>query len=203
MTQRVQEIVLYRVNDTAAFDVARREAEAKARHLPGWLGWQHLASTSDAAMRADLVSWRDEASAKAAGERVGKAPEFAPFREGIAGVDHFGHYRAMGGLAEAPAAGWGIELGRFRLRDGLDAAEMQRAHDTMVRGYLSQQDGWRGQFLVDLGQGAYMDVALAVTPERAEGICASWLGNPLCEAFLAFVAHPNMAFGKIAASFPG
>ena len=203
MTSPVQEIVLYRVNDPATFDVARSAAQTRVQHLPDWIGWDHLTNINDPAMRADLVSWRDEAAARAAGDIVGRAVEFAPFRDAIARVEHFGHYRAIGGLAPAPAAGLGIELGRFRLKEGADPADMKQAHQAMVRDYLSQQSGWRGQFLIDLGHGEFVDVALAETQSRAEAICASWQGNPLCEAFLAHICDAELAFGRIDGAMPG
>lgn len=203
MTNPVQEIVLYQVTDPATFDIVRNAALDRVRHLPGWMGWHHLADVNDPAMRADLVSWRDEAAAGAAGDIVGRAVEFAPFRDAIARVEHFGHYRTIGGLAPAPAAGQGIELGRFCLREGIDPGDMREAYHAMVRDYLSQQVGWRGQFLIDLGMRHYVDVALADTQERAEAICASWQGNPLCETFLAHICDAEMAFGRIDAAMPG
>lgn len=196
MSGPVQEIVLYRVNDPAEFEIVREQAQAKVRQLPDSLGWQHLASVSDAAVRADLVGWRDDVSAKAGAEAVGKAAEFSSFRESIAAIDHIGYYCLVDGPVAAPDTGLGIELGRFRLKKGMDAADMKQAHEAMVRGYLALQDGWRGQMLVELGYGAFMDIALADTRERAEQICATWIANPLCNAFLDYVEDAHMEFGS-------
>lgn len=197
MTQPVQEVVVYRITEADRFDAIRIAAEAEVRKLPGWLGWSHLVASDDPAQRVDLVSWRDGASAAAAGREVGEAKRFAPFRQAIAAVTSFGHYHTDAPSVPSLSPSLGIELGRFQLRAGSDESAMKAAYRAMVDGFLSQQQGWVGQWLVGLGDGAFVDVALATSVERAREICASWIGNDLCEAFMAYVEDDDMAFGTV------
>lgn len=96
-----------------------------------------------------------------------------------------------------PARQSGVELGRFRLRDGCDEAAMRAAWQQMVNGYLARQPGWQGQHLLKLADRVFIDLALAESQQRAEQICTLWLGQPLCEAFLAMIEPLSMEFASV------
>jgi hypothetical protein len=195
MNQPVQEIVVYRLTGSEGFDPIRSVAEDEVSKLPGWLGWSHFVAEGNPLQRVDLVTWQDELAATGAGREVGGAERFASFRDAIAEVTSFGHYRVSSATALGLLPGLGLELGRFRLRSGESEAAMRAAHRAMVDGYLSKQEGWVAQSLVALGNGAFVDLAIASSERRSRAICARWAGNPLCEAFLAYVEDPDMAFG--------
>ena len=91
----------------------------------------------------------------------------------------------------------GLELGRFRLKDGIEEADMQAAYELMVSGHLSKQSGWCSQHLVKLDDGAFLDVAFARTEDHAKAICASWRDQPVCDAFLALIEPISMEFGTV------
>ena len=92
---------------------------------------------------------------------------------------------------------FGLELGRFRLKEGMSEAALQEAHQAMVTNHLSKQSGWRGQHLVRLGDVIFLDVAFALTEDHAKAICASWRDQPACDAFLAFIEPLSMEFGTV------
>lgn len=96
-----------------------------------------------------------------------------------------------------PATESGVEIGRFRLRQGLGEDTMRAAYRVMVDTHLARQPGWRGQYLVKLQGSVFVDLAFADTPERAVEICASWHGAPACAAFLAMVEPETMEFGAV------
>lgn len=91
----------------------------------------------------------------------------------------------------------GLELGRFRLKNGVNEADMHTAYELMIASHLSKQNGWCNQHLVKLGDGAFLDIAFALTEDHAKEICASWRNQPVCDAFLALIEPENMEFGTI------
>ncbi|WP_448206155.1 hypothetical protein [Azospirillum sp. sgz302134] len=95
------------------------------------------------------------------------------------------------------AAGEGVEFGRFRLKPGVTEEAMRQAHAVMVERTLSKQPGWRGQHLVKLDDGLFIDLAFADARATAEAICARWVGQPDCDAFLALIEPDGMSFGSI------
>lgn len=193
MTDACYEIVLYHCADADQADQQRRVAQAQARVLPGFQSWLPLCGADDARMRADLVIWDSLASAEQAAGVVAQAPEFAPFRDGITAMTAMGHYHAGRALSQDAQ---GIELGRFRLKPGTDEAQMRAAYDRMVARHLSQLPGWRGQQLIRLQDGSFVDLALADSQDRAMAICETWHGNADCQAFLALIDPISMEFGR-------
>lgn len=91
----------------------------------------------------------------------------------------------------------GFELGRFRLKAGVQEAQLIAASRAMESRHLAHQDGFGSHYVVALGDGRYLDVVLATSQEAAERICASWLGQPDCEAFLALIEAESIEFGRI------
>lgn len=91
----------------------------------------------------------------------------------------------------------GVEMGRFRLREGVTEEAMHAAWRDMTSGYLSTQNGWRGQRLIRLEDGTFMDIACAATPACSRKICDSWAGNATCDAFLQMIEPVSIEFGSI------
>ena len=96
----------------------------------------------------------------------------------------------------------GVEIGQFRLKEGVSEAEMMAAAETMRAAALSPQTGFVAHKTVALGDGLYLDMALGEDQAAVERICASWAGNPHCEAFLALVepVADSMKFGTVLAA---
>ncbi|OYR13842.1 hypothetical protein [Brucella grignonensis] len=91
----------------------------------------------------------------------------------------------------------GIELGRFRLKAGVQEQAMRDAYTAMVSNHLSHQPGWQAQHLVKLADGTFVDLAFADNQTIATEICASWQGNVDCDAFLSLIDPVSMEFGTI------
>lgn len=91
----------------------------------------------------------------------------------------------------------GFEIGRFRLRAGVTEADVLAASRRMEDAHLTRQAGFGRRHLVALDGGVYLDIVLAATRADAERICASWSGQPECEAFLALIEPESIAFGTI------
>lgn len=91
----------------------------------------------------------------------------------------------------------GVELGRFRLKAGISENDLQVAHRKMVRLHLSEQSGWHSQKLIKLTDNTFIDLVFADTIEHAQAICASWQGQPVCDAFLAMIDPISMEFGSV------
>ncbi len=198
MTGPCFEVVVYTLHDQAGKGVARAEAFQRIETFPGFIGSTQLSDVRNAAKCVDLVTWTTLADAQAAAHRVGNDAEFASFRSEIASVQSIGHYTQMPSSAAVPVVGNGIEIGRFRLKPGVDEGQMRLAYSAMVRGHLMRQPGWRDQRLVKLEDGMFMDLAFAENELKAREICACWRGNDLCEAFLAMVDPVSMEFGTAA-----
>ena len=104
MTQPCLEIVTYHSVADCDAEGRRAEAVALAQSLRGFAGWLPLSGASDA--RADIVVWASEEAARAAGQIVGAAPQFAPFRDSIATFGSMGHFDLpCGALPLMQAAG--------------------------------------------------------------------------------------------------
>ncbi|CAI1074051.1 hypothetical protein [Serratia entomophila] len=96
-----------------------------------------------------------------------------------------------------PHAGYGIEIGRFRLKSGVSEEEMHAAYRRMVQQHLSEQPGWRGQYLVKLDDGVFVDIAHAESYPQSQAICATWHGQAQCESFLKLIEPESMQFGSL------
>jgi len=191
------EIVTYKVNAPKQADHHRQRAAAQAQHLSGFAGWLPLTG-ADQKSRADVIVWASVAAAEDAGAQVGSGEAFAPFRATISDVTGMAHYALPVGGLPMMQAGDGFELGRFRLRSDVTEEALRAAHARMIESHLSRQPGWRGQRLLRLQDGTWLDLAFAASVEAAERICASWAGNSDCAAFLALIEPISMEFGAVA-----
>jgi len=198
MTQHCIEIVTYKVDDLAEADRQRDIARKRAAGLPGFGGWLPLSGGKDQGARADVVLWASPEAAETAAEVVGSTAEFAHFRATITEFGGVGHYAAPAEALALMQSGDGIEIGRFRLLQGVSEEAMRTAHAKMIAGHQSRQPGWRGQRLVRLRDGTFMDIAFAATEAQSQAICDSWAGSANCEAFLSLIEPISMEFGSIA-----
>ena len=94
-------------------------------------------------------------------------------------------------------AGEGFELGRFRLKPGVTEVDLLAASAAMEAAHLDVQPGFIKRTLVRLEGGVYLDVVCARSRVDAERICASWIGQPDCERFLALIEADSIEFGTI------
>lgn len=197
MTAICYEIVTYRTNDAEQADTVRDDARALLARQPGFITWTPFKGVEDANQRVDLVAWTDHRSARIAAQVVGNAAEFANFRGSVATLTSMAHYIAPSLDPQPVVAGSGIELGRFRLKPGVDEISMRAAYAAMVSRHLGHQPGWRRQHLVRLQDGTFIDLAFASDQDHAEAICAGWIGNADCEHFLSMIEPVSMEFGTI------
>lgn len=202
MSQPCLELVTYTVHNAADGDAARADAAGHADALPGFAGWLPLSAAADATQRADLVVWSSVQAAQDAARTVGSAPQFGAFRTSIAAVGAMSHFPLPAGGQPWMLPGDGVELGRFRLREGVSEAALAEAHGRMVTRHLARQPGWRGQRLLRLGDGEWLDLAFADSAQAARAICASWTDSSDCAAFLAMIEPVSMTFGEVAAPPP-
>ncbi|MBN8933049.1 MAG: hypothetical protein J0G97_14680 [Rhizobium pusense] len=198
MTHPRLEIVTYQVSSADEADTQRQCAREIAAGFPGFSGWLPLADAETRERRADLVVWATSEAAADAAHKVGSGDDFAPFRATISAFGAMGHFALPAGGLPMIQAGEGMELGRFRLRTGVTEEVLREAHARMIERHLSRQVGWRGQRLVMLEDGSWLDLAFAATQEHARAICESWAGNADCGAFLALIEPISMEFGRVA-----
>ena len=105
MTAPCLELVVFKVKDADKARVARRAAQETVRTYDGFLSWTGYESCEDQGLFADVVLWRDLATAKAAAEKVMKDPGFAAVMAEIDGLVSLSHYQADQTVtAEAEAA---------------------------------------------------------------------------------------------------
>ncbi|MBZ6382389.1 hypothetical protein [Sphingomonas sanguinis] len=187
----------YKIGDDEAANHARRQAETLLRSFPGFLGWTPFTGWHDPNARVDLVAWADLDSAQAAARAVGTASEFAEFRSSVANLVSMSHYRAPHLEPRPVAVGAGLEIGRFRLRPGVEELNMRAAYNEMLASHLALQPGWRHQHLVRLKDGTFVDLAFAQDQARSEAISATWVGTPECDRFLALIEPESMEFGTL------
>lgn len=188
------EVVIYETTDSSNADHARREVQSKISALPGFRSYLPLVHRDDPTRRADIVEWDTFEAAHAAAASLPSNPDFAPFLATIASVASMGHYvRQDPTSASEPSIG--VEIGFFRLRDGVTEAEARAAHARAVNGFLSHQPGWIAERLVKFDGGLYVDLLFAVSEERARAICDLWHGHDDCRRFASMVEDVDMKFG--------
>ncbi|NTX78753.1 hypothetical protein FCL49_02705 [Serratia proteamaculans] len=197
MTTPCYEIVTYKVKDPQQADSARAIAQNMLKHFPGFIDWVAFSGMDSPTERVDLVMWNSHKDALAAAKAVESQPEFSSFRSSVKSLVNMGHYTAPLAQAARMGTGCGIEIGRFRLKPGVDESEMRSAYNLMVGTHLSLQQGWKSQHLVSLGNGVFVDLAFADDQQHAEAICASWQGQTACEAFLDLIEPVSMEFGSL------
>ncbi len=192
------EIVTYQVSSVPEADAERQGAREIASGFPGFSGWLPLADAETGEQRADLVVWATPEAAADAAAKVGSGDDFAPFRGTISAFGTMGHFALPVGGLPMMQEGDGMELGRFRPRPGVTGDMLLAAHARMIESHLSRQVGWRGQRLVELADGSWLDLPFAASPNQARAICESWAGNADCDAFLALIKPISMEFGTVA-----
>lgn len=92
MSETTYEVVIYEVTDRKAAVAARRTAMETAKTFPGFRSYRALTAIEPETLLADLIEWKDHASAKAAGERVKSDPAFSGFFGTISDVKVFAHF---------------------------------------------------------------------------------------------------------------
>lgn len=197
MTTPYYEIVTYKVENQQEADAARVSAQHLLKHFPGFIDWIAFSGIDSSAERVDFVVWRCAEEALAAAKAVESQPEFSAFRSSVSCLHSMGHYSAQKEQISPLKAGYGIEIGRFRLKPGIHESEMRKVYSQMVESYLAFQPGWKSQHLVSLGNGIFVDLVFAETQLSAKAICASWQGQAVCDAFLEIIEPESMEFGSL------
>ena len=197
MTRQCIEVVTYKTGDPAEAGRHREAARQRVAKFSGFGGWLPLTGVKDQSERVDVVLWASPEAAEAAAEAVGTSEDFAGFRATIAELGAMGHYVAPANGLVLMQPGSGVEIGRFRLRQGVTEEAMRAAYDKMIADHLSLQPGWLGQRLIRLQDGSFIDAAFATTQARAQDICNSWAGNASCDAFLSMVEPVSIEFGAV------
>lgn len=195
MNTPVYELVLYSASDAREADRARAEVHKRVRALPGFRSYLPLTNVNDPTKRADVVQWASLEAAKAAAETVQRHTDFVPFMRSVASVDRMAHFRMQPGTSADDITG-GVEVGFFRLKEGVTEAQARAAHAKAVDGYLSTQPGWVAEYFVRFDDGLYLDLLLAESRERAEAICRLWHDHPDCLAFASLVEDVDVKFGS-------
>ncbi|MHA7773110.1 hypothetical protein [Roseibium sp. M-1] len=94
MCEPCLELVIFKVKDADAARHARRKARDTVQTYDGFLAWTAYEAAEDGNLFADLVLWRDLASAKRAAARLAKDPVFSALLAEIDGLVSFAHYHA-------------------------------------------------------------------------------------------------------------
>ncbi|MBN3160367.1 hypothetical protein [Pectobacterium brasiliense] len=191
------EIVTYTVKTQQEADSARVSAQRLLKHFPGFIDWIAFSGIDSSAERVDLVVWHSLEAALAAGKAVESQPEFSCFRASVSGLHSMGHYTVQMAHAPSVTSRGGIEIGRFRLKQGIQESDMRQTYNQMVERHLSLQPGWKSQHLVSLDNGIFIDLAFADNQQCAKAICASWQGEVLCDAFLEMIEPESIEFGSL------
>ncbi|MGV8927982.1 MAG: hypothetical protein ACOH2G_20215 [Ewingella sp.] len=197
MTTPCYEIVTYQVKNQSEADAARSSAQRLLKHFPGFIDWIAWSGTDDSTKRVDLVIWNSHEDALTAAKAVELQPEFSSFRASVSCLQSMGHYAHQEKQTPVLIKGYGIEIGRFRLKQGVQESEMRKVYSRMVEGHLALQPGWKSQHLVSLNNGVFVDLAFADSQLYAEAICASWQGQAVCNDFLEMIKPESMEFGSL------
>jgi len=81
----------------------------------------------------------------------------------------------------------GVELGIFKLKEGVSEAEMLEAAKNMEQEFLKKEEGFLGHGVLKGKDGKYVDLAFATSQEKAEEICSKWMGNKFALKYLEFI----------------
>lgn len=118
----------------------------------------------------------------------------------------------------APGAPFGgLEFSTFRLRHGVSEAELLAAAKRAREGLMARQPGFLGHAVlrqeqeVEAGSGSqgqghgygesagagplWVDLLWAETRQRAQEICALWVGHPDCADYLALIEPGSARLG--------
>lgn len=93
-----------------------------------------------------------------------------------------------------------IEIGMFKLKQGVQLEDVIHAYQSMIQHFLSNQTGWQAQSLIVLENDTLIDIAWAKSIEASKLICSLWEKNEECLAFLALIEPLSMQFGKVITS---
>ena len=86
----------------------------------------------------------------------------------------------------------GMEFSTFKLKKGVSETELFKAEDDAVNGLMSKEEGFLGHTILRGENGVYVDVLFATSQERAAQICAKWVGNPFCSAYLEKIQEDSV-----------
>lgn len=197
MSTPCYEIVIYQVKNQQEADAVRASAQHLLRHFPGFIDWVALSGIDDVTKRVDLVIWNSQEDALTAAKAVESQPEFSSFRASVCYWQSMGHYSCIEKQSLALMKGFGVEIGRFRLKQGVQESAMRQVYSRMVDSHLALQPGWKSQYLVSLDNGVFIDLAFADSQLSAERICASWQGQAVCNDFLEMIEPQSMEFGSL------
>ncbi|MFJ5505933.1 hypothetical protein ACIPUO_17190 [Pectobacterium carotovorum] len=197
MATSCYEIVTYTVKTQQEADSARASAQCLLKNFPGFIDWIAFSGIDISAERVDLVVLNSLEAAQAAAKVVESQPEFSCFRSSVRALHSMGHYTVQMEHAPSVKIRGGIEIGRFRLKQGIQESDMRHAYNQMVERHLSLQPGWKSQYLVSLDNGVFIDLAFADSQPCAEAICASWQGQAVCNAFLEMIEPESIEFGSL------
>lgn len=81
----------------------------------------------------------------------------------------------------------GLEFSTFRLRAGVGEAELLSAAARARQGLMAKQAGFLGHAVLRAADGGYVDMLWAESRDRAQEICALWVGHPDCADYLALI----------------
>ncbi|WP_417684458.1 hypothetical protein [Roseibium sp.] len=93
MSETCLELVIFKIKDPARARDARRAAQQVIQSYDGFISWRACEGAEDANLFADLVEWRDLATAKAAGERIMADPGVAALMSEIDSVVVMAHFK--------------------------------------------------------------------------------------------------------------
>jgi hypothetical protein len=197
MKNQCVELAIYTTDSPENAQRQRDKAIDEISGYPGFSGWLPLQHQNNPHALADIVLWDSVQSAESAGKAVGNSEAFSGFRQTVKEVTGAGYFTGpVGGIA-LMLPGNGVEIGRFHLKEGVSEETLLNAWSRMTTEYLTGEHGWRGQRLLKLQDGSFIDLAFAANPSRSQSLCESWAGNPLCGAFLDLIEPVSIEFGSV------
>lgn len=90
-----------------------------------------------------------------------------------------------------------IEIGMFKLKEGVQLENAVITYQSMIKNYLSQQSGWQAQSLICLEDGILIDLAWAENIDTSKLICSLWEKSEHCLEFLSLIEPISMQFGQV------
>ena len=90
-----------------------------------------------------------------------------------------------------------IEIGIFKLREGVEVNDAMKAYQKMIKLFLSKHLGWQSQSLIYLEDGTLIDLAWAENIDVSKRICSLWESSEECLDFLRLIEPISMEFGRV------
>ncbi len=81
----------------------------------------------------------------------------------------------------------GLELGMFKLKDGVLESDMLNAAKAMQKEFLCKEADLFWHLILKSDDNTYLDIALASTKENAIKICNSWMQNEFALQYIDFI----------------